>query len=286
LAFDVTRHLIDAHLHVWERARNPQPWIDPATMGAIDRDFGPQTAASELRTRGVDGCVVVQCVNKLGETLDLLAAAISVPTILGVVGWIDLQADVPAQLDALRAAPGGQHLVGLRHVTTVEADGEWLSRVEVMRGLKSLASAGLPFDVVARPWQLPMVTKLAQSMESMTFVLDHLGNPPMTSRSLAPWSANIATLATCHNVVAKTSGLVTNDDWEHWTVDGLRPVVELAVDAFGPGRLLFGSDWPVAELAGGYGRWKDAYLELTSQLPSNEQTSIDGENARRVYGIR
>jgi L-fuconolactonase len=282
----VTRHLIDSHLHMWERARTPQPWIDPATMSAIDRDFAPETAALELSANGVDGCVVVQCVNAFGETLDLLAAAKSVPTILGVVGWVDLQADVPAQLDALRAAPGGEHLVGVRHVTTMEADDAWLGRANVMRGLRSLASAGLPFDVVVDPQQLPLITTLAQSLGSATFVLDHLGNPPLASRSLARWSADVAALAKCPNVVAKVSGLVTKDNWEHWTVDGLRPAIEQAVEAFGPSRLMFGSDWPLAELAGGYRPWKSAYLDLTDRLAPAEQASIDRLNARRVYGIR
>jgi L-fuconolactonase len=255
-------------------------------MSAINRDFGPEVAVGELRASEVDGCVIVQCVNVFSETLDLLDAARSAPTILGVVGWVDLRADVPAQLDVLRAAPGGEHLVGIRHVTFVEADGEWLSRADVMRGLKSLASAGLPFDVVVEPWQLPLITTLARSMESATFVLDHLGNPPLASRSLSRWSADMTELGKCHNVVAKLSGLVTKDDWEQWTVDGLRPVVELAVEAFGPSRLMFGSDWPLVELAGGYRPWKNAYLDLTDQLAPAEQASVDKLNARRVYGIR
>ena len=255
-------------------------------MSAIDRDFGPEVAAAELSTRQVVGCVVVQCVNVFSETLDLLAAADSFDAILGVVGWVDLQSDVPAQLDSLRSARGGQHLVGVRHVTTMEADESWLSRAEVIRGLASLASAGLPFDVVVEPWQLPLVKTLAQSMESATFVLDHLGNPPIASSDLARWSADIAALAACDNVRAKVSGLITKDDWEHWTVDRLRPVVEHALETFGPSRLMFGSDWPLAELAGGYGLWKNAYLELTDSLTPAEKASIDSASARAAYGLR
>ena len=279
------RHLIDSHLHVWVRARNPQTWIDPVTMSAIDRDFGPDMAARELRATDVDGCVIVQCVNTSSETLDMLGAADSVGAVLGVVGWVDLQADVPAQLDALRAAPGGQHLVGIRHVTTLEADDEWLSRADVLRGLKSVASAGLPFDVVVEPWQLPLVKRLAQSIESATFVLDHVGNPPISSANLVRWSADIEALASCENVHAKVSGLITKDDWGRWTVDRLRPAVDHALETFGPRRLMFGSDWPLAELAGGYRRWKNAYLRLTDGLTSSEKASIDAETARRVYGL-
>ena len=282
----MTRHLIDSHLHIWERARNPQNWIAPATMSAIDRDFTSEAAAAELDAVGVDGCVVVQCVNVFSETLDLLAAADSVGAIRGVVGWVDLQADVPAQLDALRAAPGGQHLVGVRHVTFTEADESWLSRADVVQGLTSLASAGLPFDVVVDPWQLPLVKTLAQSMESATFVLDHLGNPPIASSNLAQWSADLAALATCENVRAKVSGLITKDEWDHWTVDRLRPVVDHALETFGPSRLMFGSDWPLVELAGGYGPWKNAYLELTDGLTPLEKAAMDADSARGAYGLQ
>jgi L-fuconolactonase len=286
MASVVTRHLIDSHLHIWERARNPQNWIDPVTMSAIDRDFGPEIAAAEMSARQVDGCVVIQCVNAISETFDLLAAADSVGQILGVVGWVNLQADVPAQLDALRSAPGGDYLVGVRHVTTMEADDEWLRRADVVRGLTVLASAGLPFDVVVEPAQLPLVKTLARSMESATFVLDHVGNPPIASASLEQWSADLAALATCENVRAKVSGLITKDDWRHWTVDRLRPVVDHALNTFGPGRLMFGSDWPLAELAGGYRSWKDAYLQLTDGLTSAEKAAIDAESASGVYGLR
>jgi L-fuconolactonase len=285
MASVVMRHLIDSHLHLWERARNPQPWIDPVTMSVIDRDFAPDAAASELRTSGVDGCVVVQCVNTFSETLDLLAGADSVGAVLGVVGWVDLQTDVPAQLNALRAAPGGQYLVGVRHVTTMEADQSWLLRADVVRGLTSLASAGVPFDVVVEPSQLRLVKTLAESIESATFVLDHLGNPPIASSSLAQWSADLAALSSCDNVLAKVSGLITKDDWRYWTADRLRPVVDHALDAFGPSRLMFGSDWPLAELAGGYRPWKDAYLQLTDPLTPAEKHSIDAESASRVYGL-
>jgi L-fuconolactonase len=281
----MTRRLIDSHLHVWDRARHPQPWIDPVTMSAIDRDFTPEAAASELDANGVAGCVVVQCVNTFGETLDLLAAADSVDAILGIVGWVDLQGDVAAQVDTLRAASGGEHLVGIRHVTTLELDAEWLSRAAVARGISALARLGLPFDVVVEPTQLPAVKRLAQSIESATFVLDHLGNPPLAMSSLPQWADDLAALAACDNVVAKVSGLITKGDWRRWTVDRLTPVVEHALDVFGTGRVMFGSDWPLAELAGGYRAWKDAYLQITDSLAPAERAAVDAGNAATVYAL-
>jgi L-fuconolactonase len=285
MASSMTRRLIDSHLHVWDRARHPQPWIDPVTMSAIDRDFTPEAAASELDANGVAGCVVVQCVNTFGETLDLLAAADSVDAILGIVGWVDLQGDVAAQVDTLRAASGGEHLVGIRHVTTLELDAEWLSRAAVARGISALARLGLPFDVVVEPTQLPAVKRLAQSIESATFVLDHLGNPPLAMSSLPQWADDLAALAACDNVVAKVSGLITKGDWRRWTVDRLTPVVEHALDVFGTGRVMFGSDWPLAELAGGYRAWKDAYLQITDSLAPAERAAVDAGNAATVYAL-
>ena len=254
-------------------------------MSVIDRDFPPDVAAGELAANDVNGCVVVQCVNTFDETLDLLAAAATVGPILGVVGWVDLQADVPGQVETLRAAPGGEHLAGIRHVTTMESDGEWLSRAAVVRGITALASLGLPFDIVVEPQKLSAVTTLARSVESATFVLDHLGNPPLTAPSMPQWADDLAALASCNNVVAKVSGLVTKAEWGRWTVDRLRPAVEHALDTFGAGRLMFGSDWPLAELAGGYRPWKDAYLQLTSTLTSREKAAIDAENATTVYSL-
>ena len=153
-------------------------------------------------------------------------------------------------------------------------------------GLPLLASASLPFDVVVEPWKLPSVTTLAQSFESATFVLDHLGNPPLASDDLTQWSVDLAALAACDNVVAKVSGLITKDDWQHWTIERLRSVVDDALETFGPSRLMFGSDWPLAEFAGGYRPWKDAYVELTESVTTVEKAAIDTENASRVYGIR
>ena len=139
----MSRHLVDAHLHVWERARHPQPWIAPQTMSAIDRDYPPRAAVEALAAHGVDGAVVVQCVNELSETVDLLADAIGLPGVRGVVGWVDLTADVPSQVELLRGGAGGDRLVGVRHVTFTETDERWLTRPDVGNGLAALAAAGL-----------------------------------------------------------------------------------------------------------------------------------------------
>ncbi len=270
---------------MWERAKHPQPWLDAQPMAAIDRDFPPDAAVAELSVHGVEGCVVVQAVNELSETVDLLETAHETAAICGVVGWLDLTSDVPEQVEVLRASPGGDLLVGVRHVTFVEADPRWLARDDVRRGLSALGNAGLAFDVLISHHQLPLAADVARRLPGTRFVLDHLGKVPMRSPELAAWARNLAELARCPNVAMKVSGIVTEDDWSGWSTARLRPVIDHALATFGAERLLFGSDWPVVELAGGYGPWLAAYLELTDGLSQTERDAIDGVNATRVYGL-
>lgn len=283
----MTRTLLDGHLHTWERARHPQPWIDPETMPEIDRDFTIADAAAALRNNGTDRAVVVQSLNTTQETLDLLAGAAASSAAAGVVGWVDLTADVPAQLAVLSAAPGGAGLVGIRHLAHLESDPTWLLRPDVSVGIDAVADAGLPMDVVVRAHQLPMAAQLADRHPRAHLVLDHLGKPPLQTggADLDRWAVDLGELARRRNVVAKVSGLTLEDDWKAWTPRGLARVVEVALATFGVDRLMFGSDWPLVELTGGYTRWRDAYLELTAGLSPGEQASLDSGTAHRVYGV-
>lgn len=279
------RQILDAHLHVWERAKHPQPWIDPVTMAAIDRDFPPAAAAEELARNDVRGCVVVQAVNEFAETVDILADTRDVDAVAGVVGWVDLTGDVRAQVAVLRSGSGGEKLVGIRHVTFVEDDERWLSRDDVGRGLDALAQLGLTFDILVGHHQLTQAADVARHHPQTAFVLDHLGKVPLRSTELVTWARDLALVADQPNVVAKISGLVTEDEPGRWSADRLRPVVDHALRTFGPGRLLFGSDWPLAELEGGYGAWLRAYLELTDHLSVDDKAAVDGRNTARVYGL-
>jgi L-fuconolactonase len=279
----VTRALFDSHLHSWERARNPQPWIDPVTMGEIDRDFTLVDAAAAIAGYGVDGAVVVQTVNSTQETLDLLTAAKA--PIHGVVGWVDLMGDVPGQLALLRSAEVGPPLVGVRHLAHLEADPAWLVRPDVSEGIRAVADVGLPVDVVVRAHQLPVVARLASEHPGARFVLDHLGKPPLLAggAELDGWADGLTEVARRENVVAKVSGLTIEDHWDAWSVDRLARVVDVALTAFGPDRLMYGSDWPLVNLTGGYSAWRDAYLELTAGLSPDEQAALDQATARGVY---
>ena len=279
-----TRTLIDAHTHLWRRDRTPQPWIDPTSMVEIDHDFWVSDLETAQATTGSAGAIVVQSANSLSESKDLLAASPS-PSILGVVGWVDLEADVAAQVAELHAAPGGELLVGIRHLAHQDADPRWLGRATVGAGLDALGRLNLPFDLVLLPSQLELAADVVAEHGGTRFVLDHLGKPPIASGSLTEWSRAVARVAASHNVVAKLSGLTIEAAWNAWTVEDLRTPVARALDVFGPRRLLFGSDWPLVRLCGGYQAWLAAIRELLSPLSDEDQNAIFARNAAGAYAL-
>ncbi|WP_309231983.1 amidohydrolase family protein [Micromonospora tarensis] len=278
--------IVDAHHHLWVRARHPQPWIDPVTMAAIDADFEPADLAPLARAAGVTETVVVQSIASETETVDLLEMAAEDALVRGVVGWVDLTADdVADRLDRFRAGPGGDRLVGIRHLVQSETDPAYLDRPDVRRGIAAVGAAGLVFDLLVRQHQLPMATRLARDLPEVSFVLDHLGKPALGRPEVADWSRDLRALAAAPNTTAKLSGLVTEVRQAHWTPADLRPAVEDAVEAFGPGRLMFGSDWPVCLLASSYARWVEALAELLGDHDVAEQAPVWGDTARRVYRL-
>ncbi|WP_265520384.1 amidohydrolase family protein [Oerskovia flava] len=278
--------IVDAHHHLWVRARHPQDWIDPTSMAAIDADFTPDDLAAATSGHGIEGTVVVQSVSSTSETLDLLDVAAGSSLVRGVVGWVDVRApDVPERLARLRAARGGDRLVGIRYMVQAEADPRFLDRDDVRRGIAAVAADDLVFDLVVRDHQLAAVVRLVEAQPQSRFVLDHLGKPPLADGHLATWSADLARLASCPNVSAKLSGLVTEARWDDWTPRDLRPAVDHALETFGADRLLYGSDWPVSLLAASYGRWVEALDDLLAGLSPAEQHAVWQGTARRVYGL-
>ncbi|MGC4869386.1 amidohydrolase family protein [Micromonospora sp. DT53] len=278
--------IVDAHHHLWVRARHPQPWIDPVTMAAIDADFEPADLAPPARAAGVTATVVVQSIASDTETVDLLGLAAEDTLVRGVVGWVDLTADdVAERLGRLQAGRGGDRLVGIRHLVQSESDPAYLDRPDVRRGIAAVGAAGLVFDLLVRQHQLPMAARLTRDLPEVSFALDHLGKPALGRPEMAEWSRDLRSLAASPNTTAKLSGLVTEVPLPDWTAADLRPAVEDALDAFGPGRLMFGSDWPVCLLASSYQRWVDTLAELLEGQDTADQASVWGETARRVYGL-
>ncbi|MFI6851046.1 amidohydrolase family protein [Streptomyces sp. NPDC050416] len=273
--------VVDAHHHVWDLSVRDQDWI--AEDSPLRGDFTMGDLAPEARAAGVERTVLVQTVTVAEETPEFLALADEHELIAGVVGWTDLtRPDVADELARLRELPGGRYLKGIRHQVQGEPDPEWLLRPDVRRGLNAVADAGLVYDLVVLPHQLPACTKAAVSLPHLTFVLDHLGKPPITSGTLEPWASGLHTLAALPNTVCKLSGMVTEADIASWTIDDLRPYADAVLEAFGPDRLMFGSDWPVCTLAASYGEVLDTARRLTG--PS-DHAEIFGATATRVYDL-
>ncbi|MDT9684457.1 amidohydrolase family protein [Streptomyces sp. TRM76323] len=282
----MTAGLVDAHHHVWDLAVRDQPWLDGPGTAPLRRTFTADDLAPAARAAGVRATVVVQTVTVPGETGELLALADRHPLVGAVVGWIDLTApDVADRLAALRALPGGHRLAGIRHQVQDEPDPDWLLRPAVLRGLAALAAAGLVYDLVVRPPHLPAATRAAALLPGLTFVLDHLGKPPVASGALEPWAGHVRALAALPNTVCKLSGLVTEADHATWTTADLRPYADTVLDAFGPARLMFGSDWPVCLLAARYDEVVTAARDLTARLSPAERAAVFADTATRVYGL-
>lgn len=277
---------IDAHHHLWDVTTREHRWLATPEMEPLRRAFTPADLAAVAQPAGVTGTVLVQVLADVDETREFLATAAETPLIAGVVGWVDLTADdVADTLAALRDGPGGQYLVGIRHLVQDEPDPDWLTRPDVRSGLRAVAAANLRYDLLTRPRQLRAAIDTVRALPELTFVLDHLSKPPIATDEREPWASWLRELATLPNVVAKLSGLVTEADWVRWTPNQLRPYVETALEAFGPDRLMFGSDWPVCLLASSYQCWVDAAREVLDALSVAEREAIFSGTAHRIYQL-
>jgi L-fuconolactonase len=290
--------VIDAHHHLWiARRRFPlggdwllgavgYGWAE-AGLTRLDLDFLPSSLAPALAGAGVTRTIVVQAIHAEGETEWLLEIADGNPTVAGVVGWTDLTA--PAEVVAERlAAFQRSRLVGVRHLVQFEQDPRWLLRAEVVRGLEVVGAAGLPYDLLLTPAQLDVVPELSERLPDLRMVIDHLAKPPIASGVLDPWRGQIRRAAENPNIFCKLSGMVTEADHQSWKPADLRPYLETVVEAFGPRRLMFGSDWPVCTLAATYDQVAlalDENLRLLVGDDTAAREAIYGGTAASFYGI-
>lgn len=273
--------IVDAHQHFWNLETGDYSWPTP-DLPALYRTFGPEDLAPELAAAGVDRTVVVQADDSFWETDAMLAHAEAHDFIAGVVGWVPLDRpdEAARALDRYRRHP---KFVGVRHLIHTEPDPDWLVRDSVLEGLGLLAEAGVPFDVVSLlPRHLEHVVTIAERHPSLQVVVDHLSKPRIAAGELEPWAAGLRAAAELPNVHAKVSGLVTEADHEHWTVEDLRPYVEHAVEVFGADRLMFGSDWPVLLLAADY---QTVFTVYSALLGATDRGKVLGGNAARFYGF-
>jgi L-fuconolactonase len=264
--------VIDAHHHL----------DDPVSGSGLT----PDDLWSELESERITGTVLATTRPSITETRDLLAWAAREPYVRGVVGWVDLtDDDVGSTLAALREGPGGELLVGLRHAAGEESDPLWLVRTDVLQGMAAVVAAGLAFDLGVRTRELPAALEICAALPQGRFVLEHLACPPIASGDLSAWGGALLELAEQPNVSATLSGLVTEADHHTWSIDDLRHPVELAVDAFGPERLMLGSDWPHCLAAGSYSDVMDVVRYLLAELPAYQQDEVRGTTAVRVYQL-
>lgn len=278
--------VVDAHHHLWDLTVRDQDWITGEALAPLRRNFTVAELEREAADAGVHASVLVQTVTVAEETPESLAVAAGSELVAGVVGWTELTAPgVADTLAELRELPGGEHLVGIRHQVQGEPDPNWLLREDVLRGLRAVAAAGLAYDLVVLPHQLPAATAAATELPGLTFVLDHLGKPPIAAGGLRTWADRLRAFAVLPNTAAKLSGLTTEADWVRWTLAELRPYADTALEAFGPDRLMYGSDWPVCTLATSYPETLATTRALVEALSPQERAAVLGGTATRVYGL-
>ena len=272
---------VDAHQHFWSFNLASYAWIDES-MQVLRRDYLPPALHQELNAHAFDGSVAVQARQTLEESLWLLSLAAERPYIKGVVGWVDLcAATVQVELERLAAYPKFR---GVRHIAQSEPD-DFLLRPAFQRGIAALERFALAYDILIYPHQLEAACALAARFPRQRFVLDHLGKPRIRQRELKPWRARLRQLSRLPNVWCKLSGLVTEAELSLWKPVDLLPYLDVALECFGPTRLLFGSDWPVCLLAAPYSDVLAVVEDYTARLSLAERAAILGDNAVRFYGL-
>jgi len=273
---------IDAHNHFWNFDAVKHSWID-GTMTAIQHSFLPADFEKILFDNGIDGCVAVQVEQNFEENNFLLALADENPIIKAVVGWVDLTAiDLTQQLQQLSHH---KKLKGFRHIAQSEAN-DFLSSKTITNGVSQLAEYNFTFDILVFPTQLQAATKLVKACPNQKFVLNHLAKPYIKKGDIQQWKKDISQLAKLENVSCKLSGMVTEADWKNWKKEDFFPFLDVAFEAFGANRLLYGSDWPVCLLGADYQQVKNNLETYTNTLSATQQKQVWGQNAIDFYNIK
>jgi len=273
---------IDAHQHFWSLDKFAYSWM-PEGESRLKRNFLPEDLAPILEDARMDGTVVVQATTDIAETRWLLELAEEHAFIKGVVGWVDLTGPQLGQtLDELQRNP---HFKGVRHPVHDEEDTRWILRDDVVAGLGELARRNIPYDLLIRPTHLPLIPILAERMPGLRMVIDHAAKPLVAGHELKGWAEDLEFAAQIPHLHCKLSGLVTEADPQAWTAADLQPYLAHALSVFGPGRCMFGSDWPVCLLAA---RWKQvlaAFTQALGPLPQTVRDQLMGDTAVAFYSL-
>jgi len=274
---------IDAHQHFWRYDSKRDTWITDS-MSVLRRDYLPEDLLGELHRNQMDASIVVQADQSENETAFLLDLAERYSFIAGVVGWVDLRArNLP---DLLGHYSHFNKLRGFRHIVQSEPDDRFLLRDEVVRGIGYLQQFNFTYDILIYPKQMPAVLGLMEQLPNQRFVIDHIAKPPIRANQIATWANLLRAMASNPMVYCKVSGLITEADWRSWRADEFKPYLDVVFEAFGTGRLLFGSDWPVCLLAGTYQQVKELIVDYMKDLPDSHQEEVLGGNAERFYSLK
>lgn len=274
---------IDSHQHFWRFDPVRDSWITD-DMNVIQRDFLPQDLEPILTENNISGCVAVQADQSEEQNAFLLELAAAHPFIRGVVGWVDFRAENIK--DSLEFYRGYDKMKGFRHVLQGEKDRSLMLRDEFTRGIALLEDFGYTYDILIYPDQLKHSEQFASLFPNQKFVIDHIAKPDIKGKNIDQWAAGIREVAQHENVSCKVSGMVTEADWRNWTAADFNPYLDVIFEAFGVQRVMYGSDWPVCEVAGGYRKVVELVEEYTSKLTSNEKELFWGGNAMKFYNLK
>ncbi len=276
---------VDTHQHFWNLDEVAYPWLVPA-YGPIYRNFGPDELEPQLASCGVEKTVIVQAMDSYADTDSMLKIAADYDWVAAVVGWVPLH-DPEETGRKLEEYGRNPYFKGMRHLIHEESNPDWVIQTQVIESLGMLAARGLTFDVVAVfPNHLKHVPLLAEKLPGLKMVIDHLAKPPLDEGDRRVWREQLAAAAECPNVYAKVSGLNTvTPDFENWTYEDIKPLVDYAIEQFGVERLMFGSDWPVAVLAGDYAKVWDETNKCLADLSAGERATILGGTANAFYQL-
>ncbi|WP_338787305.1 amidohydrolase family protein [Metabacillus sp. FJAT-53654] len=274
---------IDAHQHFWLYNEKEFAWIND-DMSELKRDFSPEDLKVLLKSIHFDGSIVVQARQSLDETRWLLELAQKYDFIKGVVGWVDLcSPDVTKQLKQFANNP---FLKGVRHVIHDEADDQFMLSEEFQRGISVLNDFNLTYDLLLFPKHIPYALQLIEKFPEQLFVLDHIGKPDIKNKEISFWKENLTKLAEYKNVYVKVSGMVTEADWKNWRKEDFKAYLDIVFNAFGPERVMIGSDWPVCTVSESYESVMGIVLDYVKQFASGYESQILGENCSRFYSIK
>lgn len=273
---------IDAHQHFWKYNPQRDGWIT-SEMQAIRRDFGPQDLYPHLKEKSIDGCIAVQADQTEEETRFLLTQAQENAFVMGVVGWADLCGkDISDRLNYFSGFP---EIKGFRHIVQSEPDDAFMQRSDFCRGIQALKAHTFTYDILIYPRHLGSALALVKRFPQQLFVVDHLAKPLIREGVIEPWRTEMQELARAENVYCKLSGMVTEANWKSWEQTQFQPYLDVVMEAFGPRRVMYGSDWPVCTVAASYGQQYDIISDYISMLSPSEKAQIMGENAVHFYHI-